>query len=1173
MIAMTTTSPPISLGPPQLPTLSRLGATVDAEVDAAAVGSTFLTAFNDACSNLDASAFAGLFLNGEGWWRDIMAFTNDYRTLRSHHILQAAKDRLPVVKPTPAILRSSFPPRLVQPFAELDYQFVEIQFDLTTATGPAFGLARLVPSTGGKLWKVFTLFTMLEGVHGHPERVNRERPRGAHNASVPWSVERSEFADFEQHDPDVIIVGGGHNGLELAARLKAVGLEALVVDKQKRTGDNWRLRYESLSLHDPVYANHLSFMPFPANWPIFTPAGKLANWLEAYVDAMDLNVWTDSTTVPDETAYDEKSNTWTVTINRGGSKRVLRTKHVVLATGMSGGFPKMPKPFPGQDDYSGRIVHSSAHGSGKPWKGKKALVVGACTSAHDISLDLVNNGCSVTMLQRSPTFIMTVKNGVPLFHSPLYSEDAPPTDTADRLLESIPKHVLFLHHVHLTPKIQALDADVLSGLIKAGFQLTTGPDGTGWQRLALEKAGGYYFDTGACAKVIDGSIKVQKGEIRQFGGGRKVEFNDGSVQEFDTVIFATGYTGFEDVVRVTWGEKYVAQMDPVFGLDEEGEVRAVARASGIPKMYWMVGHLALARILSKDQPSVSQLSNPLGLLVLASLDVPKVADGPDVGNGADAQASRFDDTTERNSKASSNADLSEDDPTRTHPRDIYFRPAGQPYLLKRKKSPPAACQILNAAQIQELFDIFYNNFHIHAPLLDKEHGSPEQITARSHFLFHAICGIALRAWNGPEETQKKMLKIISAELKLFPQERTLECVQVCYLLANLLCATWNPVAPQHIDLDEQYVRVGLAVRLAMDLGLHETDADRASDVPPWVLRSQRRTWALCFIFDAKLAAHRHRECYTPDVGLLRLEQDGSADDRRMLSSVEWCRIVLQISGLRQRPFNHTSPLGSGMSKQELELEQCASIDARLLQWKDKWVDTFMQASGAVQTLLARTRLYYYYAQLLNYANGLQSLAESEGSSWNDSVYANKYVDVVNRLLYTFIEDFGIHHIAAYLSDLHFTYIAFTAVSLIHSISIGLGRRNHEGPSTLRLLNRVADLFQVSAGQYGHNLKNQAEFIRAVIHAKLDDNGQPRQQPVPVPTDWMGPGFNDVLFGLPSPSNQEISDPWGFAVPVIHEGQSLDAFLNTNQILNNVHQFDYAYWSAALTSRHGSPTLP
>jgi cation diffusion facilitator CzcD-associated flavoprotein CzcO len=44
-------------------------------------------------------------------------------------------------------------------------------------------------------------------------------------------------------DKLTLLVGAGHNGLATAAQLKSMGLDALVVDSQKRVGDNWRLRY------------------------------------------------------------------------------------------------------------------------------------------------------------------------------------------------------------------------------------------------------------------------------------------------------------------------------------------------------------------------------------------------------------------------------------------------------------------------------------------------------------------------------------------------------------------------------------------------------------------------------------------------------------------------------------------------------------------------------------------------------------------------------------------------------------------------------------------------------------------------------------------------------------------------------------------------------------------
>lgn len=211
-------------------------------------------------------------------------------------------------------------------------------------------------------------------------------------------------------------VGAGHNGLTVAAQCKAFGLDSLVIDKEKRIGDNWRLRYSSLSLHDPVHTNHLPFMPFPSSWPQFTPAGKLANWLESYTDALDLDVWTQATTDPARTKFNPKTGKWDVTVLRtmpDGTvrERLMHVQHVVMATGLSGGSMRMPPPVPGQDEWEGVIVHSSQHPGGASSRGKRVLVVGAATSGHDIAMDLVQNGAETTMLQRSRTFIMSIQNG------------------------------------------------------------------------------------------------------------------------------------------------------------------------------------------------------------------------------------------------------------------------------------------------------------------------------------------------------------------------------------------------------------------------------------------------------------------------------------------------------------------------------------------------------------------------------------------------------------------------------------------------------------------------------------------------------------------------------------------------------------------------------------------
>ena len=47
--------------------------------------------------------------------------------------------------------------------------------------------------------------------------------------------------------------------------------------------------------HDPVWYNHLPYLPFPEIWPIFTPKRKMGDWLEAYAKVFELNIWQSTT--------------------------------------------------------------------------------------------------------------------------------------------------------------------------------------------------------------------------------------------------------------------------------------------------------------------------------------------------------------------------------------------------------------------------------------------------------------------------------------------------------------------------------------------------------------------------------------------------------------------------------------------------------------------------------------------------------------------------------------------------------------------------------------------------------------------------------------------------------------------------------------------------------------
>jgi putative flavoprotein involved in K+ transport len=170
-----------------------------------------------------------------------------------------------------------------------------------TAVGRGRGLLRL---TDEGAW---TLLTTLYELKGHEEPKNEMRPMGAEHGATKqrttWKERRQAEAESlgSTTQPYVLVVGGGQGGIALGARLRQLGVPSLVIDKHGRPGDQWRKRYKSLCLHDPVWYDHLPYIPFPENWPVFTPKDKIGDWLESYTKIMSAF----SVVMPEATACSE----------------------------------------------------------------------------------------------------------------------------------------------------------------------------------------------------------------------------------------------------------------------------------------------------------------------------------------------------------------------------------------------------------------------------------------------------------------------------------------------------------------------------------------------------------------------------------------------------------------------------------------------------------------------------------------------------------------------------------------------------------------------------------------------------------------------------------------------------------------------------------------------------
>lgn len=379
-----------------------------------------------------------------------------------------------------------------------------------------------------------------------------------------------------------------------------LGVDALIVDQNEKVGDNWRQRYHQPVLHDPAALNHLPYIKFPPQWPIFTPKDKLADFLESYAKLLELNIWM-RTSITDS-KWDAREGCWAVTVNRMGDDgkavtRTLRPGHIIQATGHSG---KMQLPsIQGMVDFQGHLLcHSSQFpGARESVKKAKAVVVGSSNSGRDIAQDFVEKGYELTMVQRSSTCVVSSESNNEIALKTLYSDAGPPVEDADLLLQNLPSTLLKGLQVSVTQAQNAFDQEMIDGLRKAGFQTDMGPDDAGLMLKYIQCARGYYIDVGASKLIIEGKIKIRHSEPTE-GLPHGLRFTDGTELEADEIVFATGYQSMRTHTRQIFGDDVADKVNDVWGSHAEGELRTMWQRSGHPGFWHHGGNLAFCRYYS-----------------------------------------------------------------------------------------------------------------------------------------------------------------------------------------------------------------------------------------------------------------------------------------------------------------------------------------------------------------------------------------------------------------------------------------------------------------------------------------------------------------------------------------------------------------------------------------------
>ncbi|MBU3737741.1 MAG: NAD(P)/FAD-dependent oxidoreductase [Rhodoferax sp.] len=563
----------------------------------------WLSDFEAALTGGRADAVTALF-DADCYWRDLVAFTWNIRTQEGYAaIADMLQHRLGDVAP------SQF--RLEGEATEAD-GVVDAWFTFETRVARGRGHLRLKSAGGAD--RAWTLLTTMTELKGFEEKKGERRIKGAEHGAFKDRKSWLELRQQEQarlgyeEQPYVVIIGGGQGGIMLAARLRRLGVPTIVVEKNEKPGDSWRKRYKTLCLHDPVWYDHLPYLPFPDDWPVFAPKDKVGDWLEMYTKVMEINYW--GSTTAKKARFDEARGEWEVVVDRAGQEVVLRPKQLVFALGVSG-YPNVPK-IPGAENFLGDQHHSSKHPGPEAYKGKKAVVLGSNNSAHDICAALWENGADVTMVQRTSTHIAPSDALMELALGGLYSEQAVKNGIdhhkADLIFASVPYKIMHTFHIPVYDEMKRREADLYGRLEKAGFMLDFGDDGSGLFMKYLRRGSGYYIDVGASELVANGSIKLKSHNNIERINPRSVTLSDGTELPADLVVYATGYGSMNHWLADLVSPEVADRVGKVWGLGSsttkdpgpwEGELRNMWKPTNQPQLWIHGGNLHQSRHYSQ----------------------------------------------------------------------------------------------------------------------------------------------------------------------------------------------------------------------------------------------------------------------------------------------------------------------------------------------------------------------------------------------------------------------------------------------------------------------------------------------------------------------------------------------------------------------------------------------
>jgi cation diffusion facilitator CzcD-associated flavoprotein CzcO len=211
-------------------------------------------------------------------------------------------------------------------------------------------------------------------------------------------------------DYDVIIIGAGISGINSAYRLQTElpGLSYTILEGRSSMGGTWDLfRYPGIRSDSDLYTFGFPWRPWVEKRAI-AEGSAIRNYIKdsAEEHGIDRKIQYQHNFISSD--WSTKMQQWTLKVDAAGEETTFTTRFIVLSTGYYDYKEPMKIDIPGLDDFQGRLIHPQFWPQDYDYTGKKMVIIGSGATAVTILPIVAEKTSHVTMLQRSPGYIVPV---------------------------------------------------------------------------------------------------------------------------------------------------------------------------------------------------------------------------------------------------------------------------------------------------------------------------------------------------------------------------------------------------------------------------------------------------------------------------------------------------------------------------------------------------------------------------------------------------------------------------------------------------------------------------------------------------------------------------------------------------------------------------------------------